>query len=94
MASLASLTFVGDLYQLVASLFARQAALRAENAFLRKQLAMFVERGMRPQRAARAERLWLVILGILFDWRGAFCGRSLQRSAGRRRRSRCAPSTR
>jgi transposase InsO family protein len=71
MSSLVSLTFVGDLYQLVASLFARHAALRAENAFLRKQLAMFVERGMRPRRASRAERLWLVLLGKLFDWRGA-----------------------
>ena len=71
MFSLAWLTFVGDLYHLVASLFVRQAALRAENAFLRKQLAMFVERGMRPRRASRSERLWLVLLGKLFDWRGA-----------------------
>ncbi len=81
MASLASLTFVGDLYQFVASLFARQAALRAENAFLRKQLAMFVERGMRPRRARRSERRWLVVLAKLFAWRGALCGRSLQTSA-------------
>jgi putative transposase len=66
-----SLTFVGDLFHSTGSLFARHAALRAENAFLRKQLAMFVERGMRPRRASRAERVWLVLLATLFGWRGA-----------------------
>jgi transposase InsO family protein len=71
MGFLAPLTLVGDLSHLIGHLFARHAALRAENAFLRKQLAMLVERGMRPRRASRAEKIWLVLLGKLFDWRGA-----------------------
>lgn len=46
-------------------------AVRAENLFLRKQLAMFVERGVRPRRALRPDKLVLVLLAKLFPWRNA-----------------------
>jgi putative transposase len=45
------------------------AALAAENLFLRKQLALFRERKVKPQRATPATRFALVWLGRWFDWR-------------------------
>jgi len=45
--------------------------LRAENLFLRRQLALYIERGVRPQRIDAATRVSLAVLARLFDWRGA-----------------------
>ena len=47
------------------------ASLAAEIVFLRKQLAMFVERGARPRRASNGERLAMIALSGLFVWREA-----------------------
>jgi putative transposase len=47
-------------------------ALLAEVLFLRRQLAMVIERGVRPRRARPFDRFWLVLLSRLFDWREAF----------------------
>ena len=47
------------------------AALVAENLFLRKQLALYLERQVKPQRAGKATRLVLVLLSRLFPWRSA-----------------------
>lgn len=38
------------------------AALKAENIFLRKQLALYLEREAKPQRATDATRLSMVLL--------------------------------
>jgi hypothetical protein len=46
-------------------------ALLAEVLFLRRQLAMVIERGMRPRRARRFYRLLLVMLSWVFDWRSS-----------------------
>src|SRR5262249_4635715 len=46
-------------------------ALAAENLFLRKQLALFQERKLRPRRADDSTRLVMVILGRMFSWRDA-----------------------
>src|SRR5919198_887800 len=46
-------------------------ALAAENLFLRKQLALYQERHLKPQRAPDATRLSLVWLARWFDWRQA-----------------------
>jgi transposase InsO family protein len=43
--------------------------LAAENLFLRKQLALYVERRTKPRRATNATRLTLVILSRFIDWR-------------------------
>jgi putative transposase len=43
-----------------------QCALAAENLFLRKQLALYLERKVKPQRAQDATRLILVLLSSLF----------------------------
>jgi putative transposase len=45
--------------------------LAAENLFLRKQLALYQERHIKPQRATDATRLSLVWLSRWFDWRQA-----------------------
>jgi len=47
------------------------AALKAENIFLRKQLALYLEREVKPRRASDATRLSLVLLSRLFAWREA-----------------------
>jgi putative transposase len=46
-------------------------SLKAENLFLRRQLALYRERGVRPRRMDSAMRLALALLSRLFDWRDA-----------------------
>ena len=45
--------------------------LAAENLFLRKQLALYQERQVKPRRATNAIRMAMVWLGRWFDWRPA-----------------------
>jgi putative transposase len=52
-------------------LFRSSEAVRAENLFLGRQLALFIERGVRPRRIDAATRVNLVVLAKLFEWRGA-----------------------
>src|SRR5215472_14772314 len=47
------------------------AAIKAENMFLRKQLALYLEREVKPRRATDATRLSLVLLSRLFAWQDA-----------------------
>jgi len=47
------------------------AALKVENLFLRKQLALYLEREVKPRRAHDATRLVLALLSLLFDWKQA-----------------------
>src|SRR3984893_16829318 len=47
------------------------AALKAENIFLRKQLALYIEREAKPRRASDATRLTMVLLSRLFAWQNA-----------------------
>jgi putative transposase len=62
---------VEDAFRWVLLLFRSAMALRAENLFLRRQLALYIERGVRPRRVDAATRLSLVVLTRLFDWRCA-----------------------
>jgi putative transposase len=48
-----------------------QASLAAEILFLRKQLAFYQEREIKPRRFDDAARLSMVFLSKLFDWKGA-----------------------
>ncbi len=48
-----------------------RCALAAENLFLRKQLALYLERKVKPRRAKAATKLTLVLLSRLFAWREA-----------------------
>ena len=51
--------------------FRSRSALMAENPFLRKRLALYLERKVRHRQASDATRLTLVALTHLFAWRGA-----------------------
>jgi hypothetical protein len=53
------------------SLLQSHCTLAAENLFLRKQLALYQERQVRPRRPTDATRLTMVLLGTLFDWKQA-----------------------
>jgi putative transposase len=46
-----------------------RAELAAENLFLRKQLACYLERQVRPHRTDNASRVALVALSRLVEWR-------------------------
>jgi hypothetical protein len=43
----------------------------AENLFLRRQLALYLERGAKPRRVDAATRVSLAVLSRHFDWRDA-----------------------
>jgi len=58
-----------DLVSLMASALRSRAQLAAENLFLRKQLAMYVERRMKPRRADDATRITLAVLSQFLEWR-------------------------
>src|SRR5215475_9688283 len=60
-----------DLVHLLVLVTRSRSALAAENLFLRKQLALFQERKVKPHRAHDSTRLIMVILGRMFSWRNA-----------------------
>ena len=52
-------------------LFRSNEAVQAENLFMRRQLALYIERGVQPRRIDAASRVSLALWSKLFDWRGA-----------------------
>lgn len=46
-------------------------SIRAENLFLRRQLALYVERAIKPTRIDPAIRIFLAFLSRFFNWRNA-----------------------
>src|SRR5215470_107459 len=60
-----------DFIRFLGSLLQPRSALAAENPFLRKQLALYQERQVRPRRATDATRLVWVLTPRLFDWKEA-----------------------
>ena len=73
MAALAGIVvrLIEDALRWVVLLFRSTEALRAENLFLRRQLALYLERGVKPRRIDAGTRISLALLSKLFDWRGA-----------------------
>jgi transposase InsO family protein len=65
------LPLLGDAGRFLRLCLRPNAALAAENLFLRKQLALYQERNVPPRRATQAARLVLVWLARWFDWRQA-----------------------
>jgi hypothetical protein len=51
--------------------FRSTRSIRAENLFLRRQLALYVERGIKPRRIDHVTRISLAILSRFFNWRDA-----------------------
>ncbi len=62
-----ALLLVRDLLRFVALTCSSHTSLAAENLFLRKQLAFYVERNVRPRRLNDAARIALVVLARVID---------------------------
>jgi hypothetical protein len=62
---------LSDVFKLVLLLLRSSAAIGAENLVLRKQLAQYVERGIKPRRVDFVTRIGLALLTRLFDWQNA-----------------------
>jgi len=62
-------TLLGDSLQFLRLCLRPSPVLAAENLFLRKQLAFYQERHVKPRRATHAARFTLVWLARWFDWR-------------------------
>jgi hypothetical protein len=60
-----------DLCRLVLLFTRPRVAVVAENLFLRKQLALFQERKVKPHRANDSTRWLMAVLSRVFDWRAA-----------------------
>jgi hypothetical protein len=63
------LLLLRDLIHFVALTCASHRRLAAENLFLRKQLALYIERKVRPRRLNDGARIALVVLARAIDWR-------------------------
>jgi putative transposase len=61
----------GNFVRFLGASFRSRTALAAENLFLRKQLALYRERQVKPRRTADPLRLTLVLLARCFAWRAA-----------------------
>jgi putative transposase len=46
-------------------------SIKAENLFLRRQLALYIERGIKPRRIDLVMRIGLTLLSRWFNWRDA-----------------------
>jgi putative transposase len=62
---------LSDLVGLVALSVIGRRSTEAEILFLRRQLALYQERRIKPRRVAAATRASLAFLSRLFDWRDA-----------------------
>jgi DNA-binding XRE family transcriptional regulator len=65
------LRLLADLVGLIALSIRPRRSIEAENLFLRRQLALYKERGLKPERVDAATRVSLALLARLFDWRDA-----------------------
>jgi hypothetical protein len=66
-----ALRLPADLTGLVALSLRPRRSVEAENLFLRRDLALYRERGVKPRRVDAATRVSLAVLSRLFDWRDA-----------------------
>ena len=64
-------TLVADAMRLIALLARSRTAVAAENLFLRKQLAFYQERKIKPRRFDNVTRFMLVLLSHGFAWQDA-----------------------
>ena len=62
---------VSDVLRLGVLFLRSSRAIRAENLVLRKQLASYIERGIKPRRVDHATRVSLALFTRMFDWRAA-----------------------
>src|ERR1017187_2529603 len=65
------LQLLTDLAGIIPLAVRRQGALAAEILMLRRQLALYVERGVKPRRIDPATRITLALRSRFLDWRNA-----------------------
>ena len=65
------LRLLADLAGLVVLSLRPRRSVEAENLFLRRQLALFQERGEKPRRVDAVTRVSLALISRLFNWRDA-----------------------
>jgi hypothetical protein len=61
----------GEMLRWWALAFRSSQSIKAENLCLRRQLALYIERGVKPRRIDPVTRIGLTLLSRLFDWRDA-----------------------
>jgi putative transposase len=66
-----ALQLLADGLRFVALTFRASRTLQAEILFLRRQLALYQERGVKPRRPDVATRVSLALLSRLVDWRAS-----------------------
>src|SRR5450631_2882157 len=62
---------VGEIFRWWALSFRSNRSIKAENLFLRRQLGLYIERGVKPRRIDPVTRISLTALSRLFSWRDA-----------------------
>ena len=62
---------LSDLLKLGTLFLCSSSAIRAENLVLRRQLARYIERGIKPRRVDQGTRVSLSVFSRLFNWRDA-----------------------
>jgi transposase InsO family protein len=60
-----------DMLCLCGLVFRSTRSIKAENLFLRRQLALYIERGTKPRRVNPVTRITLALLSRFFNWRDA-----------------------
>jgi hypothetical protein len=62
---------VGEIFRWWALSFRSSRSIKAENLFLRRQLGLYIECGVKPRRIDPVTRISLTVLSRLFSWRDA-----------------------
>src|ERR1700690_2857337 len=62
---------VGEIFRWGRLAFRSSRSIKAENLFLRRQLGLYIERGVKPRRIDPVTRISLTVLSRLFSWRDA-----------------------
>jgi len=60
-----------DVFRPIVSFLRSPVAIRAENLVLRRQLARYIERGIKPRRVDHATRVSVALFTRVFEWRTA-----------------------
>ena len=60
---------LADVVRLGVLFFRSSSSIRAENLVLRRQLAQYIERGIKPRRVDHTTRVSLAVFSRLCDWR-------------------------
>ena len=69
------ISVIGDLLCWLGLSFRSTQSIEAENLFLRRQLALYVERGIKPRRIDPVTRVQLAFLSRFCNWRWSSCAR-------------------